>query len=121
MRRCRPRSQPRGAAHVDYQCHSRDEPDVPGDRSAYAGCTVPRRQRASTSHWSTGLYRDYVTPFLLPKIRSGGMLIIDNVNRYLPSLTMPPASLRPPAAPTAGRERERRSNKDTNDLLMSTS
>jgi hypothetical protein len=43
--------------------------------------------------------RDYVTLFLLPKIRPGGMLVIDNVNRYLPSLTMSPASLRPPAAP----------------------
>ena len=42
---------------------------------------------------------------LLPKIRLGGMLIIDNVNRYQPSLTMSPASPRPPAAPaTAGWE-----------------
>ena len=46
-----------------------------------------------------GVYRDNVALFLLPKIRSGGMLIIDNVNWYLPSLTTSPASLRLPAAP----------------------
>ena len=31
-----------------------------------------------------GIYRDHVTLFLLPKIRLGGVLVIDNVNRYLP-------------------------------------
>jgi predicted O-methyltransferase YrrM len=46
-----------------------------------------------------GLYRDHVSLALLPKIRPGGVLVIDNVNRYIPSLTRSPGSLRPPAAP----------------------
>jgi hypothetical protein len=58
-----------------------------------------------------------VTLFLLPKIRPGGMLIIDNVNRYLPSLTMSPASLRPPAAPaTVGWEQGCGSRRVATDL-----
>jgi hypothetical protein len=88
-----------GITHVDYQCHPRDEPDAPGDRSAYAQVAQFLGDESIDFALVDGLYRDYVTLFLLPKIRPGGMLIIDNVNRYLPSLTMSPASLRPPAVP----------------------
>jgi predicted O-methyltransferase YrrM len=88
-----------GITHVDYQCHPRDEPDATGDRSAYAQVAQFLGDESIDFALVDGLYRDYVTLFLLPKIRPGGMLIIDNVNRYLPSLTMSPASLLPPAAP----------------------
>ena len=94
-----------GITHVDYQCHPPDEPDAPGDRSAYAQVAQFLGDESIDFALVDGLYRDYVTLFLLPKIRPGGMLIIDNVNRYLPSPTLSPASLRPPAAPaTAGWE-----------------
>jgi predicted O-methyltransferase YrrM len=88
-----------GITHVDYQCHPRDEPDVTGDRSAYAQVAELLGDESIDFALVDGVYRDYVTLFLLPKIRPGGLLVIDNVNRYLPSLTMSPASLRPPAAP----------------------
>jgi predicted O-methyltransferase YrrM len=92
-----------GITHVDYQCHPRDEPDASGNRSAYARVAQFLGDESIDFALVDGLYRDYVTLFLLPKIRPGGMLIVDNVNRYLPSPTMSPASLRPPAAPaTAG-------------------
>ena len=94
-----------GISHVDYQCHPRDEPDASGDRSAYAQVAQFLGDESIDFALVDGLYRDYVTLFLLPKIRPGGMLIIDNVNRYLPSQTRSPASLLPPAAPaTAGWE-----------------
>lgn len=39
-----------------------------------------------------GHYRDYSAKFILPKIKSGGILIIDNVNWYLPSKSRAPNS-----------------------------
>jgi predicted O-methyltransferase YrrM len=90
-----------GITHVDYQCHPRDEPDSAGDRSAYAQVAKVLGDESIDFALVDGLYRDYVTLFLLPKIRPGGLLIIDNVNRYLPSPTMSPASLRPQAAPAS--------------------
>jgi hypothetical protein len=39
-----------------------------------------------------GLFRDTATAKSLPKIRSGGMLVIDNVNWYLPSESTTPQS-----------------------------
>jgi predicted O-methyltransferase YrrM len=88
-----------GITHVDYQLHPRDEPHATGDRSAYAQVATLLSDESIDFALVDGVYRDHVTLFLLPKIRPGGMLIIDNVNRYLPSLTASPASLRPPAAP----------------------
>jgi predicted O-methyltransferase YrrM len=90
-----------GIANVDYQCHPRDEPDATGDRSAYAQVARSLGDASIDLALVDGVYRDYVTLLLQPKIRPGGMLVIDNVNRYLPSLTMSPASLRPPAAPAS--------------------
>jgi predicted O-methyltransferase YrrM len=88
-----------GITNVDYQCHPRDEPDATGDRSSYAKVAQLLGDESTDFALVDGLYRDYVTLFLLPKIRPGGMLVVDNVNRYLPSLTMSPVSLRPPAVP----------------------
>jgi predicted O-methyltransferase YrrM len=88
-----------GIAHVDYQCHPRDEPDGTGDRSSYAQVARLLSDESIDFALVDGVYRDHVTLLLLPKIRPGGMLVIDNVNRYLPSLTASPASLRLPAAP----------------------
>jgi predicted O-methyltransferase YrrM len=88
-----------GITHVDYQCHPRDEPDVTGDRSAYAQVAQSLGDESIDFALVDGLYRDFVTLFLLPKIRPGGLLVIDNVNWYLPSLTMSPASIRSPAVP----------------------
>jgi predicted O-methyltransferase YrrM len=94
-----------GITHVDYRCHPRDEPDALGDRSAYAQVAQFLGDESLDFALVDGLYRDYVTLLLLPKIRPGGMLVIDNVNRYLPSPTVSPASLRPSAAAaTAGWE-----------------
>jgi predicted O-methyltransferase YrrM len=39
-----------------------------------------------------GAHRDFCVAGVLPKLRAGGLLIIDNVNRYLPSRSRSPAS-----------------------------
>jgi predicted O-methyltransferase YrrM len=86
-------------SHVDYQFHPQDEPETTGDRSAYAQTAQLLARESIDFALVDGVYRDHVTLFLLPKIKLGGLLVIDNVNWFLPSLTMSPASLRPPAAP----------------------
>jgi hypothetical protein len=88
-----------GITHVNYQCHPYDEPEATGDRSAYAQVAQSLADESIDVALVDGVYRDYVTLFLLPKIRQGGMLVIDNVNRYLPSRTVSPASLPPLADP----------------------
>ena len=94
-----------GITHVEFQYHPSDQPDATGDRSAYAQVAQFLGDESIDFALVDGLYRDYVTLFLLPKIRPGGMLIIDDVHRYLPSLSTSPLSLRSPAAPsTAGWE-----------------
>lgn len=40
-----------------------------------------------------GLYRDECTRLLIDKLRPGGVMIIDNVNRYLPSESCSPDSI----------------------------
>jgi predicted O-methyltransferase YrrM len=89
-------------ANVDYRCHPRDEPDATGARSAYVQVARSLGDESLDFALVDGVYRDHVTVSLLPKIRPGGMLVIDNVNRYLPSLTASPASLRPPKTPETG-------------------
>lgn len=88
-----------GAAHVRYLCHPRDEPDESGERSAYAQVARYLDDESIDFALVDGVYRDYVALYLLPKLRPGGLLIIDNVNRYLPSWTRAPSSLRPPQPP----------------------
>jgi predicted O-methyltransferase YrrM len=88
-----------GITNVDYRCHPPDQPDEAGAESAYARAALVLRDESIDFALVDGVYRDHVTLFLLPKIKVGGILIIDNVNRYLPSVTASPASLRPPATP----------------------
>jgi predicted O-methyltransferase YrrM len=88
-----------GITNVDYKWHPRDQPDATGYQSAYVRVAQHLEDQSIDFALVDGLYRDYVTLFLLPKIRPGGMVVIDDVHRYLPSLTRSPLSLRPSAAP----------------------
>jgi predicted O-methyltransferase YrrM len=90
-----------GITDVDYQCRRSDAPYAAGDQSSYA--QVARLLGEETIDFALvdGIYRDYVTLFLLPKLRVGGLLVIDNVNRYLPSLTKSPGSLLLSAPPAS--------------------
>jgi predicted O-methyltransferase YrrM len=90
-----------GITNVDYQYHPRDELDPTGRRSAYVHVARLLADESIDVALVDGLYRDYVALHLLPKIRAGGMLVIDNVNRYLPSPTLSPNSLRPSAVPAS--------------------
>jgi predicted O-methyltransferase YrrM len=67
-------------------------------RDAYVAAD-PALQPASLDYVLVdGLYRDLCALNVLPLIRPSGMLIIDNVNWYLPSTSVAPASVRHPAS-----------------------
>ena len=48
-----------------------------------------------------GLFRDIATEKSIPKLRSGGLLVIDNVNWYLPSESATPQSRTPREGPAS--------------------
>src|SRR5262245_1825361 len=52
-----------------------------------------------------GILRDATTIWALEHVRRGGMVVIDNVNRYLPHATRSPASLGPDGRPPTERWR----------------
>lgn len=90
----------RGLANVDYILAPRDQPPELGEISKYA-CTVFAFGDATLDFALVdGLYREHVSKLVIPKIRSGGLLIIDNVNWYLPPpRTRAPASRAPVLGP----------------------
>jgi predicted O-methyltransferase YrrM len=84
-----------GLSNVDYFHHSRDEPQETGDRSSYARVALSFDDESIDFVLVDGLYRDHVTRLMMPKIKPGGLLIIDNVNWCLASPTRAPYSRTP--------------------------
>jgi hypothetical protein len=81
---------------VDYQCHSYNEPDTTGDRSAYARVAQALADESLELALVDGVYRDHVALFLPPKIRPGGCW--SSKSGLVPALfTLSPASV-PPSA-----------------------
>jgi predicted O-methyltransferase YrrM len=81
----------RGLTNVDYVLAPWD-PDLPGDQSDYVG-TLRRFAVASLDFaLIDGAYRDHAARLVMPRIKPGGLLIIDNVNWFLPSDSRAPAS-----------------------------
>lgn len=85
--------------NVDYRCHPEDEGGKVGEVSDYAQVARLLRDQSMDFALVDGVYRDHVALFVLPKIRLGGMLVIDNVNWFLPSLTRSPNSRQPSQEP----------------------
>jgi predicted O-methyltransferase YrrM len=78
--------------NVDYVLASGDDPMEPGGESAYAKVALAFPDTSLDFALIDGRYRDYCAKFALPKIKQGGMLIIDNVNWYLPCKSKAPNS-----------------------------
>ena len=89
----------RGLANVDYILAPRDQPGELGGTSEYTLTALKFADASVDFALIDGLYRDYVTRYMLPKIKSGGLLIIDNVNWCLPSRTNSPYSRTPGLGP----------------------
>jgi predicted O-methyltransferase YrrM len=86
----------RGLVHVDYILAPRDQPPELGASSKYAHTVSAFDDATIDFALVDGLYREHVTKLIMPKIRPGGLLIIDNANWYLP-----PPKTHAPASRTA--------------------
>jgi predicted O-methyltransferase YrrM len=89
----------RALTNVDYILEPRDQPKELGDRSEYTRTALGFADASIDFVLVDGLYREYVTALMMPKVKPGGLLIIDNVNWFLPSETHAPASRTPALGP----------------------
>jgi predicted O-methyltransferase YrrM len=89
-----------GSFHnVDYHLAPQDVDELQGGNSAYV--RVMERFKSQTIDFVLvdGVYRDFCALRSLDIIRPGGMLIIDNVNWYLPHHSHSPGSRSPAQGP----------------------
>jgi predicted O-methyltransferase YrrM len=91
----------RDLTNVDYILAPWD-PGVPGPRSDYVGAL--RRFADSSLDFALidGAYRDDTARLAMPRLKPGGMLIVDNVNWYLPSDSRAPSSRSRASGPDPG-------------------
>jgi predicted O-methyltransferase YrrM len=89
----------RGLGNVDYILARPDQPVQQGGLSGYARTALTFADASVDFALIDGHYRDYSAKFMLPKIKPGGMLIIDNVNWVLPSRSRSPNSRTPELGP----------------------
>ena len=92
----------RGIGNVDYILAPEDQPMERGGDSAYARTALSFADASLDFALVDGHYRDYSAKFILPKIKPGGMLIIDNVNWYLPCESAAPNSRTAELGPATG-------------------
>jgi predicted O-methyltransferase YrrM len=81
----------RGLTNVDYVLAPWD-PDEPGQDSDYVGTLRRFPESGIDFALIDGAYRDHAARLAMPRIKPGGLLIIDNVNWFLPSYSRAPAS-----------------------------
>ncbi len=89
----------RGLSNVDYILAPVEGPNELGDTSEYARVALTFADQSLDFVLVDGAYRDFTVKFALPKIKPGGLLIIDNINWYLPSDTRAPHSRTPSLGP----------------------
>ena len=81
----------RGVSNVDYILIPEDQPRQSGD-SPYARTALAFDDASLDFALVDGYYRDYSAKFILPKIKPGGLLVIDNINWSLPSKSKAPGT-----------------------------
>jgi predicted O-methyltransferase YrrM len=81
-----------GLSNVDYILAPDDQPMERGGDSAYARTALAFPDASLDFALVDGHYRDYSAQFIMPKIKPGGILIVDNVNWYLPCRSKAPNS-----------------------------
>jgi hypothetical protein len=91
-----------GFSNVEYVFAPGDQPMERGGDSAYAKTALGFRDASLDFALVDGRYRDYCAKYILPKIKPGGMLIIDNVNWYLPCRSKAPNSRTAVLGPAPG-------------------
>jgi len=88
----------RGLDNVDLVLAPYDVPEHLGDRSAYVGTLARFHESSLDFALIDGAYRAYAARLAMTRIKPGGLLIVDNVDWYLPSRSR---SYGPAARPAA--------------------
>jgi len=79
-------------SNVDYHLHPRDKADEQGAETDYVKVFQQIKTDSVDFVLIDGVYRDFCALEAIRVIRPGGVMIIDNVNRYLPSDSYSPNS-----------------------------
>lgn len=91
-----------GLGNVDYILAPGDQPMDRGGDSTYARVALGFPDASLDFALIDGHYRDYSAKFIMPKLKPGGMLVIDNVNWYLPCESKAPNSRSSALGPATG-------------------
>ena len=81
-----------GLDNVQYHLHRRDSDDNP-NASGYVRVADGFANESLDFALVDGIYREFCVKAVLDKLKPGGMLIIDNVNLYLPCESVAPNSV----------------------------
>lgn len=81
-----------GLTNIDYHLFPKDVEDEKGAEAAYVRVIDTFDPESFDFVLVDGVYRDHCCDSVLDKIRPGGVLIIDNVNWYLPCQSFSPNS-----------------------------
>jgi len=85
--------------NISYFLHPKQEDSIPACESEYVKTTAIFKPSSLDVVLVDGTYRAQCVLQSLPLLKSGGILGIDNVNRYLPSLSSAPNSRSPQEGP----------------------
>ena len=85
--------------NVDYRFGAESPADQDPAESDYVKCISDFQTHSLDFTLIDGIYRDYCVRDTLDKIKPGGLVVIDNVNRYLPFETYSPHSRHPGDGP----------------------
>ena len=78
--------------NVTYQLHPKQEISIPASKTNYVNAARTIAPESLDIVLVDGTYRAQCVLVSLPLIKPGGLLVIDNVNRYLPSNSYSPNS-----------------------------
>ena len=81
----------RGIGNVRYTLIAEDNPSECGD-GEYARTALAFPDASLDFALVDGYYRDYSAKYIMPKLKPGGILIIDNINWHLPSQSKAPGT-----------------------------
>lgn len=90
-----------GIQNVDYLFVAPDTSPQLATQSEYARTVLRFAEAALDFVLVDGIFRDACVKLSLDKLRPGGLLILDNVNRYLPSNSRSPGSRTPSLGPAS--------------------
>lgn len=89
----------KGINNVDYKVIPREKEKGKGATAKYVRVLDSIENSSLDFCLVDGVYRDHCSKLAIDKVKPGGILIIDNVNRYLPSNTFSPCSIKVDESP----------------------